>query len=251
MCAGQQGHSVPAPLYIRRGCARIPGPVPYQFRYKVSNLTKLTFPNSIVGMTASLHIQSHASSQSSEPTTPASLSHSHSTATAVASPSYTQTSYDNESDPAYNLEKPLHGWPKVAQVLAKTPDFQAFPAFTDLNIKSLLYYQVELTQLREKLHEKEYEDYREGENRGIKSASRFARSAHKLIASGETKQWALVKQIRDVLKEYSMFSLPCDCGSTDLPPQRCCTSTILTNLRTTRSGPLQCGEFTSLAKEVR
>jgi hypothetical protein len=58
-----------------------------------------------------------------------------------------------------SLEHPLHGWPELAQLMAQNADLQAF---TDLNVKSLLYYQVELTDLREELRKLEWTDHLEG-----------------------------------------------------------------------------------------
>lgn len=100
-----------------------------------------------------------------------------------------------------DLDNPVQGWPQVAMLMAKTPDFASFSRFRDLNIKSLLYYQAELTRLRKKLHEEELEDAR----RGDAEASKYARRADMLINSEEPNdsQWELVKQIRVVLKEYS------------------------------------------------
>ena len=68
-------------------------------------------------------------------------------------------SWENRLDPKFNLDQPLHGWPELARAIETYADFEAFPAFRDLNIKSLLYYQCELTALRKKLHEQEWEDH--------------------------------------------------------------------------------------------
>src|SRR6266496_2111991 len=68
---------------------------------------------------------------------------------------------DFDTDPKDDLSRPLHGWPELAKTIEKYPDFEAFPTFRDLNIKSLLYYQCQLSQLREELHEIEWMDHRE------------------------------------------------------------------------------------------
>jgi hypothetical protein len=44
------------------------------------------------------------------------------------------------SHPEENLEYLVHGWPELARLMAQNTDLQAFLAFTDLNVKSLLYY---------------------------------------------------------------------------------------------------------------
>jgi hypothetical protein len=88
--------------------------------------------------------------------------------------------------------------------MAKTPDFAAFPRFRDLNIKSLLYYQVELTKLRDKLRVQEYEDSGKSGDAG-----HFAERADYLVDKDNqgSAQFTIIKDIRIVLKEY------CECSS--------------------------------------
>jgi hypothetical protein len=75
--------------------------------------------------------------------------------------SHRRPSWEDRPDQKYPpLDQPLHGWPELAKAIETYADFEAFPAFRDLNIKSLLYYQCELTALRKKLHEQEWEDHR-------------------------------------------------------------------------------------------
>jgi len=97
----------------------------------------------------------------------------------------------------------LPGWPQLAEVMAKTPDFAAFPRFRDLHIKSLLYYQVELTKLRNKLRDQEYED-----NGTAGDAGDFAERADFLVDEDnqDSAQFTIIKDIRRVLKEYSKCS---------------------------------------------
>jgi hypothetical protein len=64
-------------------------------------------------------------------------------------------SWDDTGDPEFDLGHPLHGWPELTRLMAVNADFQAFSAFTDLNVKSSLYYQSELVYLRKKLHQME------------------------------------------------------------------------------------------------
>jgi len=109
---------------------------------------------------------------------------------------------DDAVDLADDLDTPVPGWPRVAKLMAETPDFAAFSRFRDLNIKSLLYYQSELTILRERLHEEEWNDYREGDD---ENARQFSKRADRLVSSKDlySPQWALVLEMRRVLKEYS------------------------------------------------
>jgi hypothetical protein len=86
--------------------------------------------------------------------------------------------------------------------MAKTPDFAAFSRFRDLNIKSLLYYQVQLTLFRKELQDKESADAASDANGEPAS---FAERVDFLVeASGkEGEQFEIIKDMRKVLKEYS------------------------------------------------
>jgi Family of unknown function (DUF6594) len=106
---------------------------------------------------------------------------------------------DGDGDDDLELPKPpVEGWPHVALLMSKTPDFAAFSRFRELNIKSLLYYQAQLTTLKAELHKQEYED-----KRG--TAPQFASRADFLMMSEGSAQLKLIKEIRVVLKEYSKF----------------------------------------------
>lgn len=78
------------------------------------------------------------------------------------------------------------------------PDLSAFPRFRDLNVKSLLYYQCQLTILRSKLHKMEYDDCAQGND--------WAEFADDLVESN-SPQLQLVKEMRVVLKEYSEHAI--------------------------------------------
>jgi hypothetical protein len=61
----------------------------------------------------------------------------------------------NPDDRAENANYPVPGWPSLARFISQTPDLEAFPSFSDLAIKSLLYYQAELASLRKELNKAE------------------------------------------------------------------------------------------------
>ncbi|KAE9364222.1 hypothetical protein N431DRAFT_421083 [Stipitochalara longipes BDJ] len=105
----------------------------------------------------------------------------------------------DEDDYSEVPEDPVEGWPHVAQLMSKTPDFAAFSRFRDLNIKSLLYYQAQLTTLRKELHEQEYEDKRGADEQ----AGKFASRADFLMKAEGAAQLKLIKEIREVLTEYN------------------------------------------------
>jgi hypothetical protein len=159
----------------------------------------------------SMRLSEPSVTRRAEPLTPTSTSDSQSGTTAVASttssPGYQCPSrpWDEKEDASKDLNVPLLGWPKVAKQIANIPDFEAFSSFKDLQIKSLLYYQAELTSLRKELHAAEYADARSGDE----DASELARDLDYLFAyqdkkdSKLCKQWPLIVRIREVLKEFS------------------------------------------------
>jgi hypothetical protein len=91
------------------------------------------------------------------------------------------------------------------------PDFEAFPRFRDLNVKNLLYFQVELDDLRDQLMKREKEDWSKWRTSG-NEARNFAKHADSLIDTQygtnpkDRKQWELVLKIRERLNEYSKIS---------------------------------------------
>ena len=105
------------------------------------------------------------------------------------------------------------GWPQLAVFMTKTPDFAAFSRFRDLNIKSLLYYQVQLTLLRKELQDKESadaaSDSSDAASDPYEDPALFAERVDCLVkASGkEGEQFKIVEKMRGVLKEYS------ECGT--------------------------------------
>jgi hypothetical protein len=102
-----------------------------------------------------------------------------------------------ESDQDY-LEKPCHGWPRLVDVMVERPGFQCFPAFKDLNIKSLLYYQAELDKFRQELRDLEWDHHHDVNPRLCSDVEVL------LEAKNEgAKQMKMVKDMRQVLKEYS------------------------------------------------
>jgi hypothetical protein len=86
------------------------------------------------------------------------------------------------------------------------PEFESFSRFRELNVKTLLYYQVELAYLEGQLKVLEDADSR---RRGLPEGD-YAKWAVNLIQCQEgpsdlrkNKQWKVVDKIRKILKEYS------------------------------------------------
>lgn len=129
-------------------------------------------------------------------------------------PSSDQSSSDctqtesNIRNPEYDLNRPLQGWPELAKLIARKPDFEAFESFKDLRIKSLLYYQAELAQLRAGLHGQEWTEHRQGQFASAQDLGARLDTLHnceKLYPERFT-QIRRVREIRKVLKEYSTFT---------------------------------------------
>ncbi|KAE9363992.1 hypothetical protein N431DRAFT_356410 [Stipitochalara longipes BDJ] len=103
---------------------------------------------------------------------------------------------------------PVPGWPALAQLISKNPELEAFPSFSDLAIKSLLYYQAELIYLRQQLHQEEYKDYYNGEGAQAHFADNlsvlFGVRDHAISENAEPpKQWILIEEIRNILEKYN------------------------------------------------
>jgi hypothetical protein len=105
-----------------------------------------------------------------------------------------------------DLNRPLAGWPELAHLMMKIPDFELFQAFTDLNIKSLLLYQAQLDELRRELHKLEWHDYYSDAFEGSREYSQrldFLRFGGDLEDERARRQWQLMSEIRSVLGEHS------------------------------------------------
>jgi hypothetical protein len=86
--------------------------------------------------------------------------------------------------------------------MAKTPDFAAFPRFRDLNIKSLLYYQVQLEQLRKELQEQESKDAASDPD-DEPGPELYAERAVDMVSDEDSTQFKIIEKMREVLKKYS------------------------------------------------
>ncbi|RDW74191.1 hypothetical protein BP5796_07633 [Coleophoma crateriformis] len=106
-----------------------------------------------------------------------------------------------------NFKIKVPGWPQVAEYISEEPCFEAFEAFKDLHIKSLLYYQAELWVLRDNLHELEWDDHDKndgGDDATAQSLDIFFRPSNSPDQDEDTakRQINLMREIRKVLKDY-------------------------------------------------
>ncbi|KAK0616990.1 hypothetical protein B0T14DRAFT_255149 [Immersiella caudata] len=99
------------------------------------------------------------------------------------------------------------GWPSLAKAMAETPGYESFCRFRELNVKNLLYLQVEIAGLEEELKRIESEDKA---SREVPRMS-YARCADRMLKSGNEKeegslgrkQCDTVWKIRDLLEKYN------------------------------------------------
>ncbi len=95
---------------------------------------------------------------SHDPDSPSARSQGPTTPTAPTAPTSAASSSPQEaaraSLPGQSLAKSSAkptGWPALAQVMARAHNFESFPRFRELNVKNLLYYQVEIATQEEEL----------------------------------------------------------------------------------------------------
>ncbi len=156
-----------------------------------------------------IYTPDHPKMDTSEPGSPGSLSDARSsTITANSSlPESPGIKNDNQNQPIppTDINCPVPGWPALAKSIANKPAFEAFPSFTDLNVKSLLYYQAQLILLREKLHKEECNDYFNGDVKQHHYSENMELLIRCANRPGEVPpgQWKLIEDIRTVLAQYS------------------------------------------------
>jgi hypothetical protein len=115
-----------------------------------------------------------------------------------------QSVSEERLDPATDPKQVLHGWPELANLMADHPEFVSFPAFRKLNIKSLLYYQCQLSKLEEDLHKSEWQDHR-----GPGFAREYCENIDTLLLHKDDhdeiahEQLDKLEEIRTVLVKYS------------------------------------------------
>ncbi len=151
---------------------------------------------------ASSHDPDSPSARSQGPTTPTAPTAP--TSAASSSPQEAARATLPGQSRAKSSAKPT-GWPALAQVMARAHNFESFPRFRELNVKNLLYYQVEIATQEEELKRIEMLDSK-SEKRPRRN---YAKLADSMLfpaddASPEDRQQReVVLNIRRLLKEYS------------------------------------------------
>lgn len=100
----------------------------------------------------------------------------------------------------------MEGWPLLAELMAATPSFEAFSRFQKLNIRNILYYEIELKTLELDLETREWKDMSnplpEESEKGY--MSEIHESPELMIGQMKCPQWDRVKKLRVCLREYSV-----------------------------------------------
>ena len=103
----------------------------------------------------------------------------------------------------------------LSRLMSDHPEALVIRSFSELQIKSLLYYQAELAELEAELEEIEREDFTSSDAARKNFSSHWksltATGSSSLTLSdkaasqdlGSRQQWRLVLRIRDALKDYS------------------------------------------------
>jgi hypothetical protein len=110
---------------------------------------------------------------------------------------------------------PLHdlvtGYPKLAGRMAIIPETAMFRRFGALNARNLLYLQSDLMIMKEKLLELEKRDSMSSDGkRSVYALDHYWMSSATIERDGDVRQKELMDQIREMLKEYSMFIFQVD-----------------------------------------
>jgi hypothetical protein len=146
--------------------------------------------------------------QTSEPKSPTSsssgtaIASAPSTAGRIPPDEYTHGEFENLPDPEDDLNCALQGYPELAKQIVDYPDFEAFQSFKDLSIKSLLYYQAELDEIRKDLHQLEWRDFRTDDRKEYCVRADFILQGEYIDNERAKRQFALITRMRQVMKDY-------------------------------------------------
>lgn len=158
-------------------------------------------------MTSGLSLQAPEPQSPTSSSSGTAVSSALSTAGRVPPDEYTHGPFEKLKDPEDDLSCPLQGYPKLAKQIVDYPDFEAFQSFKDLSIKSLLYYQAELDDIRRDLHNLEWKDFHTEDGR------EYCVRADHLLQTGDEdddrakRQLSLITTMRRVLKDYRAYNL--------------------------------------------
>jgi hypothetical protein len=95
------------------------------------------------------------------------------------------------------------GYPKLAAKFGVLPEAAIYRRFGALNAQNLLYYQAELTYLERKLQAQQQRDNNDQKGHGASYAINWY-WLRQSKTDGDGRQYELVMQIREVLKQYSV-----------------------------------------------
>jgi hypothetical protein len=102
----------------------------------------------------------------------------------------------------------MEGHAKIASLMGEYPEVAIIRRFGALNAQNLLYMQAELTVLEARLREYSIENEASSDpERQAYSRDWEALHSSSSAEGGDGRQWETMLQIRDLLKQYSKFSV--------------------------------------------
>lgn len=104
-----------------------------------------------------------------------------------------------------SLTAPPTGYPQVATLMGEYPEMAMVRRFRGLNARNLLYLQAELVHIEKELLRCEKADANNKEEPMNMFSTNFF-FLQKSANQAENKQWKLIEQMREKLKEYSELS---------------------------------------------
>ncbi|KAK4194687.1 putative isoleucyl-tRNA synthetase [Triangularia verruculosa] len=125
--------------------------------------------------------------------------HARNAAAQIIPPSQSVPSFELPQTPSFE------GWLLLVKLMTEKPDFAAFSRFHDLNVKNLLYYQVELSVISDRLSEFERQDWDTKDVLDANGESDFYQNAEKIFwdKGAETEQFLEIQKMRHCLKDYN------------------------------------------------
>lgn len=117
---------------------------------------------------------------------------------------------DNEEQPptptqGINRSWSMGSYPKLSDLMGSWPDFAIFRRFGSLNAQNLLFLQAEITHLENELAEVRAREERNENEKGIIAQRSWYELSQENDDGEPCEQWGIVQDIRQKLKEYSMF----------------------------------------------
>jgi hypothetical protein len=111
---------------------------------------------------------------------------------------------ENSAAARVAVEEVTVGYPALSTVMGPYPGLSMFKRFGELNARNLLYMQAEIIDLEQQLHIISGMDQSSTDEAHKKYATN-ALALRRSGKQGDGRQWRIVLEIREKLKEYSEY----------------------------------------------